>query len=111
MCSSRVPDSNYLNLNFSFVHHHLPSNMYTLRNAHRRLPLTTRHQLLRRRRYHADALPSLISTSSPEFVAKAEAMDGLVADLETKLASARLGGGEKARQRMKGKGKLLPRER
>jgi hypothetical protein len=33
-------------------------------------------------------------------------MDTLVADLETKLASARLGGGKKARQRMKWKEKL-----
>lgn len=35
----------------------------------------------------------------------------LVADLEAKLAVSRLGGGEKARVRMKEKGKLLPRER
>lgn len=38
-------------------------------------------------------------------------MNELVSDLETKLAAARLGGGEKASARMKGKGKLLPRER
>ena len=38
-------------------------------------------------------------------------MDALVSDLESKLASARMGGGEKARARMKEKGKLLPRER
>ena len=38
-------------------------------------------------------------------------MDVLVADLEDKLAISRQGGGEKARLRMKEKGKLLPRER
>lgn len=64
-----------------------------------------------RRSYHADVLPSLISTSTPEFTAKADAMDALVGDLELKLADARLGGGEKAAERMRGKGKMLPRER
>ncbi|KAJ8518868.1 hypothetical protein ONZ45_g4122 [Pleurotus djamor] len=38
-------------------------------------------------------------------------MDSLVADLETKLAQARLGGGSKAAERMRSKGKKLPRER
>lgn len=38
-------------------------------------------------------------------------MDTLVEDLELKLAAARQGGGAKAAARMKGKGKLLPRER
>lgn len=38
-------------------------------------------------------------------------MDGLVADLEAKLAQARQGGGTKAADRMRSKGKLLPRER
>lgn len=38
-------------------------------------------------------------------------MDTLIADLETKLADARLGGGEKAAERMRSKGKMLPRER
>lgn len=63
------------------------------------------------RTYHASILPSLISTSSPEFVAKSSAMDELVADLERKTADARLGGGEKAADRMRSKGKKLPRER
>ena len=63
------------------------------------------------RGYHASVLPSLIQTGSPEFQAKAEAMDGLVADLEAKLAAARQGGGAKAADRMRSKGKLLPRER
>ncbi|KAL0949235.1 hypothetical protein HGRIS_009313 [Hohenbuehelia grisea] len=64
-----------------------------------------------RRAYHASVLPSLVSTSSPEFTAKAQAMDALVADLEAKLAQARLGGGAKAAERMRSKGKKLPRER
>ncbi|KAF8897804.1 carboxyl transferase [Infundibulicybe gibba] len=63
------------------------------------------------RAYHASVLPSLISTSSPEFMAKAASMDALVADLEGKMAAARLGGGSKAADRMRSKGKKLPRER
>lgn len=63
------------------------------------------------RGYHASVLPSLLSTSSPEFRAKAEAMDAAVADYEAKVSKARLGGGEKAAQRMISKGKKLPRER
>jgi 3-methylcrotonyl-CoA carboxylase beta subunit len=38
-------------------------------------------------------------------------MDVLVADLEAKLAQARLGGGAKAAERFRSKGKKLPRER
>ncbi|KAK2466035.1 hypothetical protein APHAL10511_001677 [Amanita phalloides] len=63
------------------------------------------------RAYHASVLPSLISVSAPEFVAKAAAMDELVADLERKTAEARQGGGAKAAERMRSKGKRLPRER
>jgi 3-methylcrotonyl-CoA carboxylase beta subunit len=61
--------------------------------------------------YHASVLPSSISSVSPEFVAKAEAMDSLVAQLDSKMAEARLGGGAKAEARMRSKGKKLPRER
>ncbi|KAI0332473.1 carboxyl transferase [Cubamyces sp. BRFM 1775] len=64
-----------------------------------------------RRSYHPSVLPSLISTTSPEFKAKAEAMDALVADLEAKMAKVRQGGGPKAAERMRSKGKKLPRER
>lgn len=64
-----------------------------------------------RRAYHASVLPSLVSTSSPEFVAKSESMDALVAEFETKVSAARLGGGAKAVERMRSKGKKLPRER
>jgi len=64
------------------------------------------------RSYHAaSVLPSLVSSSSPEFQARAEAMDQVVADLDAKLAAARAGGGAKAAERMRNKGKRLPRER
>ena len=73
------------------------------------------HKTLRvaasRRAYHPSVLPSLISTASPEFKAKSEAMDNLVADLESKLSAVRQGGGLKAVERMRSKGKKLPRER
>ncbi|KAF8498885.1 carboxyl transferase [Gautieria morchelliformis] len=63
------------------------------------------------RSYHASVLPSRISPLSPDFRGRSEAMDALVADLEDKLVISRRGGEEKARARMKEKGKLLPRER
>jgi len=63
------------------------------------------------RAYHAPVLPSNVPTSSPEFLLKAQAMDALVADVEAKMAEARLGGGTKAAERMRAKGKKLPRER
>jgi hypothetical protein len=56
-------------------------------------------------------LTSTVSTTSPEFLERATAMDALVHQLETDLATAREGGGPKAQLRMKNKGKLLPRER
>lgn len=64
-----------------------------------------------RRSYHPAVLPSLISTASPEFRAKAESMDSLVTELEGNLAKVREGGGSKAADRMRSKGKKLPRER
>ena len=63
------------------------------------------------RLYHASVLPSILSPSSPEFVAKSKDMDALVADFEGKLSQVRIGGGVKAAERMKSKGKKLPRER
>ena len=63
------------------------------------------------RAYHASVLPSLISTTSPEFTEKAQSMDALIADFEAKVAAARQGGGAKAAERMRSKGKKLPRER
>jgi 3-methylcrotonyl-CoA carboxylase beta subunit len=56
-------------------------------------------------------LPSIVSTVSPEFKAKAALMDGLVMDVEEKMSAARHGGGTRAAERMRSKGKLLPRER
>ena len=64
-----------------------------------------------RRAFHPAVLPSHISTAAPEFKAKSEAMDALVANLEGKLATVRQGGGAKAAERMRSKGKKLPRER
>lgn len=63
------------------------------------------------RGYHASVLPSFISKTSPEFQTKAESMNELVRNLEQKMAAARQGGGPKAAERMKSKGKKLPRER
>ncbi|KAG8901518.1 hypothetical protein FRB99_005264 [Tulasnella sp. 403] len=64
-----------------------------------------------RRLYHSSVLPNLVSTGSPDFQAKAEAMDTLVADLRSKLAEARKGGGEKDIAKLKKAGKKTPRER
>lgn len=64
-----------------------------------------------RRLYHASVLPSLVSTNTPEFQQKAESMDALVSDLKAKIAWAKDGGGPKAQERMRSKGKKLPRER
>jgi 3-methylcrotonyl-CoA carboxylase beta subunit len=63
------------------------------------------------RAYHASVLPNLVSPAAPDFQERAEAMNGLIANLETTLASNRQGGGEKALDRMRSKGKLTPRER
>lgn len=38
-------------------------------------------------------------------------MEAVIADVEAKMAHARLGGGPKALERMTSKGKKLPRER
>ncbi|ESK95163.1 methylcrotonoyl- carboxylase [Moniliophthora roreri MCA 2997] len=73
--------------------------------------LLRQSRIVGRRTYHASVLPSLVSTSSPEFQAKAESMNALVAEFEARTARARLGGGPKAAERMKSRGKKLPRER
>src|SRR5581483_352266 len=54
---------------------------------------------------------SKLKTASDEFRASAERMRGLVAELDERLALARQGGGERARERHRARGKLLPRER
>ena len=56
-------------------------------------------------------IPTSLSRHDPAFAANAEAMRALVADLRAKVAEIRLGGGERARQRHLGRGKLLPRDR
>jgi len=61
--------------------------------------------------YHPYVLPSLLSTTAPEFIAKAEAMDALVSDVDAKMSAVRQGGGAKAIERMRKAGKKLPRER
>jgi 3-methylcrotonyl-CoA carboxylase beta subunit len=56
-------------------------------------------------------LKSRLKTSSAEFKAAAEGMRRQVAELNEKLAQARAGGGDAAKKRHLGRGKLLPRER
>ncbi|KAF8341989.1 uncharacterized protein EI90DRAFT_3031770 [Cantharellus anzutake] len=50
---------------------------------------------------------ALPSTSSPNFISRAEAMDALVLGLEAKLAEGRLGGGQAVLEKMRSKGKKL----
>jgi 3-methylcrotonyl-CoA carboxylase beta subunit len=56
-------------------------------------------------------LASKLSPRSEDFKANAAAMRALVDDLNAKLAQIALGGGEAARAKHTGRGKLLPRER
>src|SRR5271166_2172575 len=56
-------------------------------------------------------LRSAIDPRSAEFVANAESMRALVADLRARVAEMQLGGGETARQRHLARNKLLPRDR
>jgi 3-methylcrotonyl-CoA carboxylase beta subunit len=56
-------------------------------------------------------LTTSLDPRSAAFRASDAAMRGLVADLDTKLAKIEEGGGEEARRRHLGRGKLLPRER
>jgi 3-methylcrotonyl-CoA carboxylase beta subunit len=56
-------------------------------------------------------IKSKLKTSSAEFKAAAEAMRSQVAELNERLAVARQGGGDAAKKRHQGRGKLLPRER
>jgi 3-methylcrotonyl-CoA carboxylase beta subunit len=57
------------------------------------------------------ALRSALDPRSPEFQRNRAAMQPLVADLQAQVARTALGGGEAARARHRGRGKLLPRER
>jgi 3-methylcrotonyl-CoA carboxylase beta subunit len=56
-------------------------------------------------------LSSKLNVRSDEFKHNAQAMRGLVDDLNRQLATIALGGGEAARARHTARGKLLPRER
>ena len=56
-------------------------------------------------------IASLADTRAPEFARNAERMRALAADLRATVETVRLGGGEAARARHTGRGKLLPRER
>ncbi len=56
-------------------------------------------------------LETALDLRSPESLANAESMAGLVADLRRVAATVREGGGEMARKRHLSRGKLLPRDR
>src|SRR3990172_7904227 len=56
-------------------------------------------------------IKSKLKTSSAEFKAATEAMRGQVAQLNERLAVVRQGGGDAARKKHQGRGKLLPRGR
>jgi 3-methylcrotonyl-CoA carboxylase beta subunit len=57
------------------------------------------------------ALESTLDPASPTFAANAAAMRALVADLRAQADRVRAGGGEAARAKHAGRGKMLPRER
>ena len=56
-------------------------------------------------------LDTKLNARSADFMANATAMRALVDDLNAQMARAALGGGEAARAKHTGRGKLLPRER
>ncbi len=56
-------------------------------------------------------LESQLNVRSADFQSNAEAMKALVEDLKAKVAKISEGGGEEARKKHTGRGKLLPRER
>src|SRR5215467_12228540 len=57
------------------------------------------------------AIETRLDTRDPTFVANRAALAALVGDLRSKIATIEQGGGEAARARHAGRGKLLPRER
>ena len=58
-----------------------------------------------------DVLQTRVQTSSAEFQSNRTRMKTLAAELDERLAAARVGGGPKARQRHREQGKLPVRER
>ena len=58
-----------------------------------------------------EQLRTAVDPSSPTAIARAEAMDALVAELRERLAAASRGGSEQARAKHRARGKLLARER
>ncbi len=56
-------------------------------------------------------LESKLNARSSEFQLNAQAMQGLVADLQARITQAQNGGGEAARAKHVARGKLLPRDR
>ncbi|MAZ32465.1 MAG: methylcrotonoyl-CoA carboxylase [Thalassospira sp.] len=56
-------------------------------------------------------LKSAVNPRSEDFRNNAQQMEQLVADLRNQITQIKLGGGERARDRHTGRGKLLPRER
>ncbi len=59
----------------------------------------------------APALPTAVDTSAEAFRANRDQMLGLLAEIDRLLSEAALGGGDKAIERHRGRGKLLIRER
>ena len=56
-------------------------------------------------------IPSKINHRAPEFAENRQANEALADDLRARVEGVKLGGGEAARERHLGRGKLLPRER
>ena len=56
-------------------------------------------------------IDSVLDPKSEEFRGNRQAMEAVVGDLKSKLATAALGGGETARSRHLSRGKMLPRDR
>jgi len=56
-------------------------------------------------------IPSKINARDPQFAENCRANQALADDLRAEVERIKLGGGEAARERHLGRGKLLPRER
>ena len=58
-----------------------------------------------------NTIDSAVNSKSQEFIDNAEAMQGLVDDLQSQVARVMQGGGERYQQRHQARGKLLVRDR